>query len=86
MDPPARPYGSDGNGACVLDSGAPPFERIAAEVAVDDAFLRCLEAKTAQGINVVPIRGHAYAPFVFETSQRPGASRERPSPAQWTAS
>jgi hypothetical protein len=36
------------------------------EAPIDEAFLRCLGAKRAQGINVFAATGRGYAPSVFE--------------------
>jgi RecA-family ATPase len=54
-----------------------PIRRAAAEAPVDDAFLRCLDAKAAQGIVVVPSTGRGYAPKVFEEMQEAGGFKSR---------
>jgi RecA-family ATPase len=53
-------------GVFVPDGGPSTLERIATEAAIDDAFLHCLDVKSAQGIAVVPTPGRGYAPSVFE--------------------
>lgn len=42
------------------------IERAAAEATIDDAFLHCLDVKTAQGIEVGPNTGKNYAASAFE--------------------
>ena len=53
-------------GVFVPDGGPSTLERAATEAKVDDAFLRCLDTKIAQGIAVVPTKGRGYAPALFE--------------------
>jgi RecA-family ATPase len=48
-----------------LGSGNTP-ERAAAEKAIDDAFLKCVDAATAQNRAASPNKGSTYAPAVFE--------------------
>jgi RecA-family ATPase len=56
-------------GVFVPEGSASPMERAAAEAPIDDAFLRCLDAKTAQGIFVTPNSARGSAPKVFEGMQ-----------------
>jgi RecA-family ATPase len=53
-------------GVFVPEGTASAPERAAAEATVDGVFLRCLDAKQAQGINVFANTGRGYAPAVFE--------------------
>ena len=53
-------------GVFVPEGAASATERAAAEAPADEAFLRCLDAKQKQGINVFACRGHGYAPKMFE--------------------
>jgi RecA-family ATPase len=52
-------------GVFVPDGFAAAPERAAAEASVDEAFLKCLDAVTAQGRRVSPHPSSAYAPTVF---------------------
>jgi RecA-family ATPase len=53
-------------GLFVPDGGVSSPERVAKERAVEEVFLRCLDAKRVQQIEVVATRGRGYAPTVFE--------------------
>jgi hypothetical protein len=53
-------------GVFVPEASASPAARAAAEAPVDEAFLRCLDAATAQGRSVGPKASKAWAPSVFE--------------------
>jgi RecA-family ATPase len=53
-------------GVFVPVSSIPTAATMAAEAAVDEVFLKCLDIKTAQGISVGPSTGKNYAPAVFE--------------------
>jgi RecA-family ATPase len=67
-------YGSTGeavqcrwqNGVFVPLGIGNSLERAAAATAVDDAFLRCVDAATAQKRSASPNKGNTYAPTVFE--------------------
>jgi RecA-family ATPase len=52
-------------GVFVPDSGGSSIERAAAEQPIDDAFMRCLDAATAQGRTVSDKAGRNYAPAIF---------------------
>jgi RecA-family ATPase len=52
-------------GVFVLDSEPAGPERAARERAAEEAFLRCLDVKRRQGIEVVPTPGRGYAPGTF---------------------
>jgi hypothetical protein len=54
------------NGVFVPIGVGNPLERAAAATAVDDAFLRCVDAVTAQIRSASPNKGNTYAPTVFE--------------------
>jgi hypothetical protein len=54
------------HGVFVPEGTASAPERAAAEAPIDEAFLRCLDAKRAQGINVFACPGRGYAPAMFE--------------------
>lgn len=53
-------------GGFAPDGGLSPLDRIAAEAAIDHAFLKCLDTKNAQGIPVSHLTGRNYAPAIFE--------------------
>jgi RecA-family ATPase len=53
-------------GVFVPERSTSSSEQAAAEVPIDETFLRCLDAVTAQGRRVSPHRSSAYAPAVFE--------------------
>jgi RecA-family ATPase len=53
-------------GVFVPESSTSSSEQSAAEAPVDETFLRCLDAVTAQGRRVSPHRSSAYAPAIFE--------------------
>jgi RecA-family ATPase len=53
-------------GVFVPESSIPSPERAAADAAIETAFLRCLDIKTAQQISVSPHTGRNYAPAIFE--------------------
>jgi RecA-family ATPase len=53
-------------GVFVPDMGASTTERAAAEEPIDEAFLRCLDAATAQGRAVGAKKSSTFAPAVFE--------------------
>jgi RecA-family ATPase len=66
------------DGVFVPEGNAPSLERIAAERDVDEAFLRCLDAKTAMGVNVSPAQqANNYAPKMFEGMPQAGGVRKR---------
>ncbi len=50
----------------VPEGGAGGIERIAAEAAIDDAYLDCLDTIHGRGQQVGPYTGRAYAPAIFE--------------------
>lgn len=54
------------NGIFVLASGAASPQQIAAEHAIERAYLDCLDAATAQGLHVFPHKGRGFAPKIFE--------------------
>lgn len=54
-------------GAFAPEGGPSTIERAAADAGADDAFLRCLDVKTGQGISVGPSTGRNFAPAIFET-------------------
>jgi RecA-family ATPase len=53
-------------GVFVPVTSMPTAARVAAEAAVDEVFLKCLDTKTAQNIPVGPKSGRNYAPATFE--------------------
>jgi RecA-family ATPase len=53
-------------GVFVPESGLSTPERVAAEAAVDQAYLDCLDATHGSGRQVGPSPGKAYAPAIFE--------------------
>lgn len=53
------------DGVFVLAGAESSLERVAADAAADDVFLRLLDVKAAQGIEVGPNAGRNYAPSVF---------------------
>jgi RecA-family ATPase len=53
-------------GVFVPTAAASPIDRAAAEVPIDDAFLRCLDAAAAQCRDVSHLPGRNYAPTIFE--------------------
>jgi RecA-family ATPase len=53
-------------GVFVLEDVGSTTQRAAAEAPIDDAFLRCLDAATAQGRTVSDKTGRNYAPGIFE--------------------
>jgi RecA-family ATPase len=53
-------------GVFVPEGTASAPERAAAEAPIDEAFLRCLDTKRKQGINVFAYKGRGYAPALFE--------------------
>jgi RecA-family ATPase len=57
------------------------FERAAAEIPIDEAFLRCLDIKSAQRINVFFHKGRGYAPAMFEGMAEAGGYK-RPALAK----
>jgi RecA-family ATPase len=59
-------------GVFVPDSGGSATERAAAEAPVNDAFMRCLDAATAQGRTVSDKPGRNYAPAIFEKMPEAG--------------
>jgi RecA-family ATPase len=52
------------------------LQRTAAEASVEEAFLRCLDAATAQGRRVSPNHSSAYAPTVFEKMPEAGGIKK----------
>jgi RecA-family ATPase len=54
------------NGVFVPIGVGNPLERAAAVAAVDDAFLRCVDAVAVQMRSASPNKGNTYAPTVFE--------------------
>jgi RecA-family ATPase len=54
------------NGVFVPVSIGSPMERVAAEASIENAFLACLDAATAQGRSVSHKRSIVWAPAVFE--------------------
>jgi RecA-family ATPase len=64
-------------GVFVPEGGPSPLARAAAEVPVDEAFLKCLDIRTAQGITVVSATGRGYAPSEFERMSEAGGLRSR---------
>jgi RecA-family ATPase len=65
------------NGLFVPEAAPSHIERAAAEAPINDTFLRCLDAKTAQGIIVVAAPGRGYAPSVFEDMPEAGGLKSR---------
>jgi RecA-family ATPase len=59
-------------GVFVPETSIPTQTRLAAEAAVDEVFLKCLDIKTAQQISVGPNTGKNYAPAVFAKMQEAG--------------
>jgi RecA-family ATPase len=67
-------YGPDGEkvrvvwdrGVFVPEGSKSPVERAAAAAPIDEAFMRCLLIKTAQGIDLSPLAGRNYAPTIIE--------------------
>jgi hypothetical protein len=53
-------------GVFVPEGGPGTLQRVAAEAAVDDAYLDCLDAAHGRGLQVGPYTGRAYAPAIFE--------------------
>ena len=53
-------------GVFVPEGGPGTIERVAAEAAVDQAYLDCLDALHGSGRQVGPYAGRAYAPAIFE--------------------
>jgi hypothetical protein len=53
------------NGVFVPLTSPSVIEQAAAEAAADSVFLACLDARRAQGIEVVPTAGRGYAPADF---------------------
>jgi hypothetical protein len=53
-------------GVFVPEGGRGTFGRVAAEAAVDQAYLDCLDATRGSGRQVGPYTGRAYAPAIFE--------------------
>jgi RecA-family ATPase len=53
-------------GVFVPEGGPGMLERVAAEAAVDQAYLDCLDATDGSGRHVGPYTGKAYAPAIFE--------------------
>jgi RecA-family ATPase len=64
-------------GVFVPEGGPSTLARIAVEAEIDEAFLRCLDAKSAQGIAVVPTKGRGYAPSVFEAMSQANGFKSR---------
>jgi RecA-family ATPase len=62
-------------GVFVPEGGPGMFERIAAEAAVEQAYLDCLDATHGSGRQVGPYTGKAYAPAIF--AQMPQAKGYR---------
>jgi RecA-family ATPase len=62
-------------GVFVPEGTASLHQRSAAEKTVDDAFLRCLDAATAQGRPVSSNKSSAYAPAVFEGMPEVGGAK-----------
>jgi RecA-family ATPase len=53
-------------GVFVAEGSPGGLERVAAEAAVEDAYLACLDATLGSGRHVGPYAGRAYAPAIFE--------------------
>jgi RecA-family ATPase len=64
-------------GAFAIEGRPSTLERIATEATIDQAFLRCLDSKNAQGIAVVPTRARGYAPAVFEAMPEANGFKSR---------
>jgi RecA-family ATPase len=70
------------NGVFVPIGAGNPIERAAAEAPIDDAFLKCLDAATAQKRSASPNKGITYAPAVFEgMPEAAGFNRKALGPA-----
>ena len=54
------------HGVFIREGSPGMFERIAAEAAVEQAYLDCLDATLGSGRQVGPYTGKAYAPAIFE--------------------
>jgi RecA-family ATPase len=65
------------NGVFVPVGAGNPLERTAAAAAVDDAFLRCVEAVTVQKRAASPNKGSTYAPSVFERMPEAAGSNRK---------
>jgi RecA-family ATPase len=64
-------------GVFVPVSSIPTAATMAAEAAVDEVFLKCLDIKTAQQISVGPSTGKNYAPAVFEKMAEAGGYKAK---------
>jgi RecA-family ATPase len=62
-------------GVFVPEGTASTHQRSAAETKIDDAFLRCLDAATAQGRDVSAKKSNAFAPAVFESMPEAGGAK-----------
>jgi RecA-family ATPase len=62
-------------GVFVADDGGSTLERVAAEAAVEAAYLDCLDAAHASGRHVGPHAGKAYAPALFQNMPRANGHR-----------
>ena len=78
-------YGPDGEliklrwerGVFVPVGSIASMAQLAAEASMDDAFMRCLDAATAQGIDVSPKNGRNSAWLVFAKMPEAGTYKER---------
>lgn len=64
-------------GVFVPEGSSSSVERATAEAPVDETFLRCLDAATAQGRRVSPHPSSAYAPTVFEKMTEVGGLKKK---------
>lgn len=65
------------DGVFVPDGAPGSLAQIAAEAQVDDVFLRCLDAKTAQGIDTSHKQGRNHAPKIFAAMPEAGGLKAR---------
>jgi RecA-family ATPase len=64
-------------GVFVPESSTSPVERAAAKTPIDDAFMRCLDAVSAQGRSVSAKKSSTYAPAVFEAMPEAGSLKSK---------
>jgi RecA-family ATPase len=65
------------NGVFVPVGAGNPLERTAAAAAIDDAFLRCVDAVAVQKRSASPNKGSTYAPRVFEQMPEAAGSNRK---------
>jgi RecA-family ATPase len=64
-------------GVFVPEGSGMTVERAAAEAAAEEAFLRCLDERAAQGINATAATGTTYAPSQFENMRAAHGNKKR---------